>query len=137
MYKSIGTIQKQVGTRHDKRGRSKQHSNDTQLPLGYLTRFFSLSIDLFARRRRCHDSPMLCGTFRCRVGSSTGKTTDRKIVGSAISLGTLSAPLFGPASPSPLPVCTFTWKQGDEIVNKLYKALLPALGVNRQFGGWH
>ena len=33
----------------------------------------------------------------------------------------------------PLPVCTITWDQGDQIVKKLYKSLLPALGANRNF----
>ena len=38
-----------------------------------------------------------------------------------------------PSLKFPLSACTFTWKQGDQLVSKLYKSLLPSLGANRNF----
>lgn len=41
--------------------------------------------------------------------------------------------MIWPSLKFPLTSCSFTWKQGDATVARLYKALLPKLGANRNF----
>jgi hypothetical protein len=41
--------------------------------------------------------------------------------------------MIWPSLEYPLQICSMTEAQGDDIIRKLYKAMLPALGLNRKF----